>query len=92
MTAAQKENFDEKLSKYFLPVVSTIALAVITWGINMILTEIREIREAQILQNRYIQENALNIRLIQKDLNYIQLDSLEIKKQLDELKKTIEVN
>jgi len=75
-----------------MPIMASIALSVIIWGINVILGEIRDIKETQMSQNRYIQENSINIKLIQKDLNYIQLDSLEIKKQLDELKKSVEIN
>ena len=92
MTAKTIDNFDEKISKYFMPLMASIALSVIIWGINVILGEIRDIKETQMSQNRYIQENSINIKLIQKDLNYIQLDSLEIKKQLDELKKSVEIN
>jgi len=92
MTVKTIDNFDEKISKYFMPIMASIALSVIIWGINVILGEIRDIKETQMSQNRYIQENSINIKLIQKDLNYIQLDSLEIKKQLDELKKSVEIN
>lgn len=93
----QPENLDEKLKSFAFPMaisIMAVLLTIIGWfimqGIKNISEEVAEIRKSQIEMQKLGNENATNIKLIQLDMKYQQLDTALLKKQLEELKKSLE--
>lgn len=91
MTQKQQDDLEQKIRAFLFPSLLTVLGAILTWGISQILTEVREIRDAQHKQLPLIQENTTNIKLIQRDIQYLNNDSSQIKREIEELKKTIEL-
>jgi len=91
MTRESFKDIDSKIKSYIFPAIVSVLGVVISWGVSQTLSEVRDINEQQHLQYPMIQDNATNIRLIQRDIQYLNLDSSVIKREIEELKKSIEL-
>ena len=91
MTAQNKDDLEAKIRSYLFPAIVSILGLILSWGVSQTLSEVREIKDQQAKQYPMIQDNSTNIRLIQRDIQYINLDSALIKREIEELKKSVEL-
>jgi len=71
------------------PIILAIVAFASALGINLILAELRDIKQGQEKGMELTRENTTNIRLIQRDILELKEDSTRLQKDVEDLKKNI---